>query len=183
MNSSGPSVVGKRIRVYWPLDRAWYEGRVNSFDKLSSKHLVRYDDGEEELLNLSVEKVEWPVDEPTKKFPRLRRFSLVDDEEANTTLEAGLQDESAGEECAKNTAKEEAEDDSDHLDFKVEEEANADALVNVKSKKRKLGCHHKTCSDSIKTSKNTAEIFSPHSTKERKSTTAPFSGPELVVFS
>ncbi|KAL0435967.1 UNVERIFIED_CONTAM: DNA mismatch repair protein MSH6 [Sesamum radiatum] len=31
--SYGTEVVDRRIRVYWPLDKSWYEGCVKSFDK------------------------------------------------------------------------------------------------------------------------------------------------------
>lgn len=64
--------MGKRIRVFWPLDKAWYEGTVKSFDKVANKHLVQYEDDEEELLDLEKEKFEW-VQETLKKFKRLRR--------------------------------------------------------------------------------------------------------------
>uniref|UniRef100_A0A2N9H285 DNA mismatch repair protein n=1 Tax=Fagus sylvatica TaxID=28930 RepID=A0A2N9H285_FAGSY len=72
--SDGEGVVGRRVRVYWPLDQAWYEGTVKSFDKVANKHLVRYEDDEEELLDLGKEKVEW-IEESGKKFKRLRRAS------------------------------------------------------------------------------------------------------------
>ena len=44
------SWVGERLRVYWPMDNTWYEGRVKSYDKSTKKHVVIYDDGEEECL-------------------------------------------------------------------------------------------------------------------------------------
>jgi hypothetical protein len=34
----GPEVVGHRIKVYWPLDDAWYEGVVTEFDAAPCKH-------------------------------------------------------------------------------------------------------------------------------------------------
>lgn len=68
-------MVDKRIRVYWPLDKSWYEGYVKSYYEDSGKHLVEYDDFEEEVLDLGKEKIEW-VEETVKKFKRLRRGSL-----------------------------------------------------------------------------------------------------------
>ena len=44
------SWVGERPRVYCPMDNTWYEGRVKSYDKNTTKHVVIYDDGEEEYL-------------------------------------------------------------------------------------------------------------------------------------
>nr|XP_043621145.1 DNA mismatch repair protein MSH6 isoform X2 [Erigeron canadensis] len=76
--SYGEEVVNRRIRVYWPLDKIWYEGYIKSFDKSVSKHLVQYDDSEEELLDLSKEKVEILKQEKAKRFRRLRRFSIED---------------------------------------------------------------------------------------------------------
>ncbi|KAG8663592.1 hypothetical protein MANES_01G227200v8 [Manihot esculenta] len=75
IKSYGKEVVDKRIRVYWPLDKSWYEGYVKSYYEDSGKHLVEYDDFEEEVLDLGKEKIEW-VEETVKKFKRLRRGSL-----------------------------------------------------------------------------------------------------------
>ncbi|KAJ1412358.1 hypothetical protein SESBI_20477 [Sesbania bispinosa] len=41
------------------------------------EHVVRYDDNEEETLDLSKEKVEWPQDSSSKKLKRLRRGFLA----------------------------------------------------------------------------------------------------------
>jgi DNA mismatch repair protein MSH6 len=57
------------------LDKAWYEGYVKSFDKDANKHLVQYDDAEEELLDLEKEKIEWVDESVKKKLRRLRRGS------------------------------------------------------------------------------------------------------------
>ncbi|PPS14953.1 hypothetical protein GOBAR_AA05604 [Gossypium barbadense] len=83
----GDEVVDKRLRVHWPLDKAWYEGVVKSFDKVSGKHLIQYDDSEEEELDLGKEKIEW-VEETTGRFKRLRRGGslafkkvVIDDED------------------------------------------------------------------------------------------------------
>ncbi|CAH9112907.1 unnamed protein product [Cuscuta epithymum] len=55
----GEALVGVRIKVWWPLDRRFYDGKVASFDHLKKKHKVLYDDGEEEILNLG--KQRWEV--------------------------------------------------------------------------------------------------------------------------
>ncbi|KAF7818144.1 DNA mismatch repair protein MSH6 [Senna tora] len=74
---NGQEVVGRRIKVYWPLDKAWYEGCVKSFDEVTGKHLVLYDDDEEETLDIAEEKIEW-VQETAKKLKRLRRHGFAD---------------------------------------------------------------------------------------------------------
>ncbi|PNY07972.1 DNA mismatch repair protein msh6-like [Trifolium pratense] len=51
-SSSRSHFIGKRIKVYWPLEDAWYEGVVKSFDSVTSKHLIRYDDDEEESIDI-----------------------------------------------------------------------------------------------------------------------------------
>ncbi|GAX78891.1 hypothetical protein CEUSTIGMA_g6330.t1 [Chlamydomonas eustigma] len=61
-NLQGPRLVGRRIRVYWPLDEAHYSGTVTSFRaEAHGKMLytVQYDDGDRELLDLSKE--EWTI--------------------------------------------------------------------------------------------------------------------------
>lgn len=74
-------MLNRRVRVYWPLDKSWYEGCVKSFDKISGKHLVQYDDDEEELLDLSQEKIEWVGEEEgSRMFCRLRRVSTIEEE-------------------------------------------------------------------------------------------------------
>lgn len=45
-------LAGSRIRVWWPMDKAFYEGVVSSYDPAKKKHLVLYVDGDEENLNL-----------------------------------------------------------------------------------------------------------------------------------
>ncbi|KAK3132210.1 hypothetical protein QOZ80_6AG0517550 [Eleusine coracana subsp. coracana] len=49
-------VVGHRIKVWWPLDKKFYEGVVESYDPSKKKHTVLYDDGDVEVLNLDKEK-------------------------------------------------------------------------------------------------------------------------------
>ncbi|XP_062143527.1 DNA mismatch repair protein MSH6 [Alnus glutinosa] len=73
--SYGEDSVGRRVKIFWPLDKVWYEGSVKSFDKDANKHLVQYDDAEEELLDLEKEKIEWVDKSGKKKLKRLRRGS------------------------------------------------------------------------------------------------------------
>lgn len=55
----GEELIGRRIKVWWPIDEMFYEGAIYSYDPLQKKHRVLYTDGEEELLDLSVEKFEF----------------------------------------------------------------------------------------------------------------------------
>ncbi|KAM0917721.1 hypothetical protein ACQ4PT_009179 [Festuca glaucescens] len=55
-DSSSTDLVGQRIKVWWPLDKAYYEGVVKSYDSAKKMHTVLYDDGEIEQLNMAKEK-------------------------------------------------------------------------------------------------------------------------------
>ena len=46
----GSEVVGKRLKVWWPADGAWYAGRVASLTAGGATHEVRYDDGDVDHL-------------------------------------------------------------------------------------------------------------------------------------
>ncbi|KAK2970286.1 hypothetical protein RJ640_021748, partial [Escallonia rubra] len=121
--SYGDEVINKRIKVYWPLDKSWYEGYVRAFDKASGKHLVQYDDAEEEHLDLDKEEIEW-VEEPVKRFRRLQRICMVEDKEEETVedmekVETG--DDSTDEEWGKNAAEEAGDDESEDMELDGEE--------------------------------------------------------------
>ena len=45
------------LKIFWPNDNAWYKGKLTSFDEQNGRHLVLYDDGESEILDLAKEKV------------------------------------------------------------------------------------------------------------------------------
>ncbi|XP_020598033.1 sister chromatid cohesion protein PDS5 homolog A [Phalaenopsis equestris] len=51
-------LVGSRIKVWWPLDKTFYEGVVHSYDPGNKKHSILYDDGDVEVLQLEREKWE-----------------------------------------------------------------------------------------------------------------------------
>ncbi|KAL1816545.1 hypothetical protein ACET3Z_019119 [Daucus carota] len=138
--------VGKRVKVFWPLDKTWYEGCVKSFDTESGKHLVQYDDAEEELLDLSKEKVEWIEEGSVKKFRRLRKMSVVEDEEEEEKVESGGDgDDSTDEDWGKNAEKEVVEDEEESMELDDEDEEEGGSSVKkmpVKKfefKKRKNG--------------------------------------------
>ncbi|XP_056176340.1 sister chromatid cohesion protein PDS5 homolog D-like [Syzygium oleosum] len=48
-------LVGRRIKVWWPLDEMFCDGRIQSYDPITKKHKVLYDDGDRETLNLEKE--------------------------------------------------------------------------------------------------------------------------------
>lgn len=129
--------MGKRIRVYWPLDKVWYDGCVISLDKENNKHLIEYEDGEEESLDLGKEKIEW-VQQSVNGFKRLRRGSSValkkvvmEDDEGMDDEKSDSESDSDDENWEKNAQKEQMSED-DEVDLVDEEEEKVS-----KGKKRK----------------------------------------------
>ncbi len=51
-------LVGKRVRVFWTADQAWYKGSLCEYSAASGKHLCEYDDGDREWLDLAAEQYE-----------------------------------------------------------------------------------------------------------------------------
>ncbi|KAI4311859.1 hypothetical protein MLD38_036722 [Melastoma candidum] len=66
-------LIGCRIKVWWPMDKQFYEGTVKSYDLSRSRHVVLYDDGDVEILNLEKEKWEI-VNKGHKAAKRLKSF-------------------------------------------------------------------------------------------------------------
>ena len=48
---------GVAVRVFWPLDDAWYGGVVRGYDAATERHAVLYHDGVEERLDFDAERV------------------------------------------------------------------------------------------------------------------------------
>ncbi|KAG0530542.1 hypothetical protein BDA96_05G195600 [Sorghum bicolor] len=57
------NLVGSRIKVWWPDDKMFYAGVVESFNASSKKHKVLYDDGDVEVLVLKKERWEFISEE------------------------------------------------------------------------------------------------------------------------
>uniref|UniRef100_A0A0D3H6Q7 DNA mismatch repair protein n=1 Tax=Oryza barthii TaxID=65489 RepID=A0A0D3H6Q7_9ORYZ len=142
------TAVGRRLRVYWPLDDAWYEGRVEGYDVGSRRHRVRYDDGEEEVVDLASERYEWAAaadeeevtPQPSRKLRRLRRMS-----DAATAKSPGAVDGGGGGDETADSAEEEdedwkndaaAENDSEEVELD-DEEGDEEEDVAVKTRKGK----------------------------------------------
>ncbi|XP_011020619.1 PREDICTED: uncharacterized protein LOC105122931 isoform X2 [Populus euphratica] len=58
----GEQLVGSKIKVWWPMDKRFYEGVVDSYDPIKKKHKVLYADGDEEKLNLKKQRWEFIED-------------------------------------------------------------------------------------------------------------------------
>jgi hypothetical protein len=45
-------MLGKKVRVFWPVDSTWYTGVVEKFDADSGEHLLIYPDGDSEWVKI-----------------------------------------------------------------------------------------------------------------------------------
>lgn len=45
-------MIGKRVRVYWPVDDSWYTGTVKQYDPNTGEHLLKYHDGDTEWVKI-----------------------------------------------------------------------------------------------------------------------------------
>eukprot|EP00877_Chromochloris_zofingiensis_P013854 jgi/Chrzof1/8722/Cz03g21270.t1 len=52
----GGDLVGTRVEIWWPQDEVFYAGTVVSYQAKAGRHVVRYDDGDTEVLNMSKQK-------------------------------------------------------------------------------------------------------------------------------
>lgn len=49
-------VLNRRIKVFWPLDQSWYYGLVSDYNEERKLHHIKYDDRDEEWINLQSER-------------------------------------------------------------------------------------------------------------------------------
>ncbi|WOK92136.1 hypothetical protein Cni_G00827 [Canna indica] len=57
------SIIGRNIRVWWPMDKEFYNGVIDSYDHSSKKHKIVYNDGDVEILLLKKERWEFVKDD------------------------------------------------------------------------------------------------------------------------
>ena len=63
--SVGPQIpqrraaIGHRVAIWWEGDQIWYHGSIKGYTEEGCKHLIYYDDGEMEYLDLSRDRVFW----------------------------------------------------------------------------------------------------------------------------
>ncbi|XP_050288244.1 sister chromatid cohesion protein PDS5 homolog A isoform X1 [Quercus robur] len=64
---------GCRIKVWWPMDKKFYQGTVKSYDPLKGKHVVLYEDGDVEVLRL--EKERWELVDNGRKPSKKQKLN------------------------------------------------------------------------------------------------------------
>ncbi|KAL1537227.1 sister chromatid cohesion protein PDS5 B-like isoform X1 [Salvia divinorum] len=67
--SHNSDLIGSRIKVWWPMDKQFYEGVIKSFDTHKKKHVIVYEDGDVEVLQLDRER--WELVENNNKSKQL----------------------------------------------------------------------------------------------------------------
>jgi hypothetical protein len=55
----GDDALDRRVRVFWPEEKAYFHGMVTAFDASTGEHVVTYDDGDVESVVLAKETFEW----------------------------------------------------------------------------------------------------------------------------
>ncbi|KAL8137333.1 hypothetical protein V2J09_003334 [Rumex salicifolius] len=84
-------LVDCRVKIWWPLDKKFYEGIVKSYDPEKKKHVVLYEDGDVEVLRLDKEcwelipdsgklsKKSKPSQSPRKQGLKSKRTKVLED--------------------------------------------------------------------------------------------------------
>ncbi|KAL5769361.1 hypothetical protein ACOSQ2_016144 [Xanthoceras sorbifolium] len=67
-------LIGHKIKVWWPMDKQFYEGTVKSYDPIKKKHVILYDDGDVEVLRLDKER--WEPLDTGRKAKKTKSISL-----------------------------------------------------------------------------------------------------------
>ena len=47
-------MIGKKVRVFWPVDSSWYTGIVLQHDPATGEHLLKYDDEDTEWVKVGI---------------------------------------------------------------------------------------------------------------------------------
>ncbi|CAA0827902.1 ARM repeat superfamily protein [Striga hermonthica] len=63
VKGSGETLVGKRIKLWSPIEKCYYAGVVDGFDSTKSTHQITYKSGESDILSLDSETWEIDMDE------------------------------------------------------------------------------------------------------------------------
>jgi len=55
----GPEVVGRKVAILWRKDGQWFKGKIHSYREATKKHFVKYEDGDQQEVNLSRERFQF----------------------------------------------------------------------------------------------------------------------------
>ncbi|KAK9141866.1 hypothetical protein Syun_011266 [Stephania yunnanensis] len=83
-------VINRRIKIFWPLDQCWYFGIVTDYDPQGKLHHVKYDDREEEWIDLQNERFKLLLlrgEVPRKSESEKVSNELLNDEKGDLKVE------------------------------------------------------------------------------------------------
>lgn len=131
--------------MYWKDDEKWYNGRIAKYDNSNGKHLIEYDDGDTEWVDIATEKVElldaWVLKPRTKKKPlgaaaavanpaskAASKAAAAKRKRAATVIDSDDEEKGSGSEYAMSEDEDEAgaSSDDESLDLEESEEESAD---------------------------------------------------------
>ncbi|CAJ1973772.1 unnamed protein product [Sphenostylis stenocarpa] len=103
-------ILNQRIKVFWPLDQSWYHGLVDNYNRETKCHHIKYDDREEEWINLETERFKLlllPSEVPGKagKKRAVRKHKSSDEQKGSLSgkerqrRDVITEDDSCGESC------------------------------------------------------------------------------------
>ena len=58
----GKEVLHRRVKIYWPSDKNWFEGVIDQYNSRNGEHHVTYDDNDKVWHDLGEEKLKWVGD-------------------------------------------------------------------------------------------------------------------------
>ncbi|MED6138901.1 hypothetical protein PIB30_078895 [Stylosanthes scabra] len=82
-DSEAEDLIGCRIKVWWPMDKEFYEGTIKSYDPSKGKHVILYEDGDVEVLRLEKERWEL-VDKGRKSTKKMKPSKPLSTPEASS---------------------------------------------------------------------------------------------------
>jgi len=136
----GEKAVGRRISVYWPLEKDWFCGRIKRYSDEKGKYFVEYDDGDHEWLRLTKEKYKLLPEEAPSKPKAGRNAVLMSDsdgeseegqDDANDSGSDWAEDEKAA------MTSDNDDEESEEEDEEIEEEEGEEESPMPAAKKRK----------------------------------------------
>ncbi|EIE20176.1 hypothetical protein COCSUDRAFT_18682, partial [Coccomyxa subellipsoidea C-169] len=120
----GKEIVGLRCQVFWADDKTWYKGDITQHDATKGKHLVEYEDGETEWLDLSQEKFELlqKSGRPLKRLVKRKVILSSDDEDEAAAAPMDMSGDESGSEFVADKASSESDSDDSADDAASEED-------------------------------------------------------------
>lgn len=79
-------MIGKKVRVFWPVDSQWYIGTVQEYDTNTGEHLLQYDDSDTEWVKIG----ESNTTAPPNTGPAITRSSGTPGRSPQDTADSAL---------------------------------------------------------------------------------------------